>query len=82
MKRQFKSAVLVIMAILILPGCAGLKKMQTNAGDIRFKASPEIMETHAGNVEISFNGHFPQLYFDKKATLTATPVIQIGRAHV
>ena len=76
MKRQFKSAVLVIMAILILPCCAGLKKMQTNAGDIRFKASPEIMETHAGNVEISFNGHFPQLYFDKKATLTATPVIR------
>ncbi len=65
-----------MLVLAVLPGCTGLKKMQQNAGQIRFKVSPEVLETHAGKVEVTINGIFPEKYFDKKATLTATPVLK------
>ena len=77
MKNQiFKSLVLVVLATLLFPGCAGLKKMKRNANQIEFKVTPAILETHAGNVDISVDGKFPAKYFNKKATLTATPVLK------
>jgi len=76
MKRKIRSGFLVMLVLAVLPGCTGLKKMQQNAGQIRFKVSPEVLETHAGKVEVTINGIFPEKYFDKKATLTATPVLK------
>ncbi len=77
MKNQFfKFLVLVVMASVLFPGCAGLKKMKKNADQIQFKVTPAVLETHAGNVDISIDGKFPAKYFNKKATLTATPVLK------
>ncbi len=76
MKRKIQIGLVVVFALALLPGCAGLKKMQQNAGAIRFKVTPEVLETHAGKVDVAINGIFPEKYFDKKATLTATPVLK------
>jgi len=77
MKRnQFKPVALVAIAAILLSGCSGLNKMKKNAGQINFKVTPEILETHAGEVGVAITGRFPQAYFNKRVTLTATPVLE------
>lgn len=75
MKKSFLKPGIIVMAALLLSGCAGLKKMKKNADQIQFRVTPEVLETHAGDVDVAIDGRFPAGYFDKKATLTATPVI-------
>ncbi len=65
----------LILAVLVLSSCGGLNKMQQNASDISYKVVPEILETHAGEVEVTITGTFPEKYFNKKATVEATPVL-------
>jgi hypothetical protein len=76
--KNFKLKTLVLFALtaILLSGCAGLKKMKKNADQIQFKVTPEVLETHAGEVDLTVDGRFPVKYFDKKATLTATPVLK------
>ncbi len=72
---SFKPFLFVLM-VAVLSGCAGLKKMKKNADQIQFRVTPEVLESHAGKVDVSIDGRFPAKYFDKKATLTATPVLK------
>jgi len=65
----------LILAVLVLSSCGGLNKMQQNASDISYKVVPEILETHAGEVGVTITGTFPEKYFNKKATVEATPVL-------
>lgn len=77
MKRfNFTSLVILFAGLFILSGCAGLQKMKKNAGQIRFNVTPEVLEAHAGEVDIALDGRFPPKYFNKKATMVATPVLQ------
>lgn len=77
MKRiKFNLVTPVIIISFLLSGCAGLNKMKKNADQINFKVSPEVLESHAGEVGVSITGRFPNKYFHKKVTLTATPVLQ------
>lgn len=73
---KLKSIVFFALAAVLLSGCAGLKKMKKNADQIQFRVSPEVLETHAGEVDLTVDGRFPVKYFHKKATLTATPVLK------
>ncbi len=77
MKRfNFKPLASIALAAILLSGCAGLKKMKKNADKIDFKVTPEILEAHAGKVDVGINGVFPAKYFNKKVTLVATPVMK------
>jgi Flp pilus assembly protein TadD len=77
MKRfNFKPLASFALAALLLSGCAGLKKMKKNADQIDFKVTPEILETNAGKVDVAINGVFPAKYFNKRATIVATPVLK------
>jgi len=77
MKRiNLKPAVLVVTAAVVLSGCSGLNKMKKNADQINFKVTPEVLEAHAGDVDLAMTGRFPDKYFNKKVTLTATPVLK------
>lgn len=73
---SLKSFLFFILAVFILSGCAGLKKMKKNADQIQFRVTPEVLETHADKVDIAIDGRFPAKYFNKKAKLTATPVLK------
>ncbi|MCF6333855.1 MAG: hypothetical protein L3J11_11275 [Draconibacterium sp.] len=75
-KINFKPFVFVVVASVLLSSCAGLKKMKKNADQIQFKVTPELLEAHAGEVGLAINSRFPAKYFNKKATLVATPVLK------
>lgn len=75
-KFNFKPLASIALAALLLSSCASLKKMKKNADQIDFKVTPELLEAHAGKVDVSINGVFPAKYFNKKATLVATPVLK------
>lgn len=72
---NFKPIMLIALAAMLFSGCAGLQKMKKNADQIQFSVTPEILEAHAGDVDVAIDGRFPAKYFNKKATLTATPVL-------
>ena len=75
-KINFKPLVFVTITALLLSSCAGLKKKKKNADQIQFKVTPELLEAHAGDVDLAINSRFPAKYFDKKATIVATPVLK------
>lgn len=72
---NFKSLASVALASVVLSSCASLQKMKKNADDISFKVTPEVLEEHGGDVTTAIDGVFPSKYFNKKATIVATPVL-------
>jgi len=68
--------ILLVAVVIILASCSGLNKMKKNAGQIQFKATPEVLESHAGKVDFSVDTRYPAKYFNKKATITATPELK------
>lgn len=75
-KINLKPFVLLVVVVVLLSSCAGLKKMKKNADQIQFKVTPELLEAHAGEVGLAIDSRFPAKYFNKKATLVATPVLK------
>lgn len=73
--KKFRSYFILILAAAIMSSCSGLNKMKKNAGLIKYEVTPKVLEAHAGNVNVTIKGTFPESYFDKKTTLTATPVL-------
>lgn len=76
MTTRMRTFIVFALSLFLFSGCAGLKKMKKNADQIQFKVTPEVLETHAGKVDLAIDGRFPAKYFNKKATLTATPVLK------
>ena len=58
-----------------MSSCSGLNKMKKNSNLVKYEVTPKILETHAGVVTVTIKGTFPAKYFDKKTTVTATPVL-------
>ena len=75
-KFNFKPLMLAALVAVLFSGCAGLQKMKKNADQIQFKVTPEVLEANAGKVDVAIDGRFPAKYFNKKATLVATPVLK------
>ena len=74
-KINLRSLAILTLATLLLSGCASIKKMKKNADLIKWNVTPEVLETHAGQVKVAVEGQIPEKYFVKKATITATPVL-------
>ncbi|MBN1413977.1 MAG: hypothetical protein JW973_02655 [Bacteroidales bacterium] len=66
----------VVVAALILSGCAGLNKMRDNAPTVSYQVKPNPLETHKGEVNVTIDTKFPEKYFNKKAVVVATPVLK------
>ena len=49
--------------------------MRNDAADVRYDVTPEVLETHGGEVEVTIRGTYPAKYFNKKAIVEVTPVI-------
>ncbi|MCU0363646.1 MAG: hypothetical protein MUE32_09830 [Bacteroidales bacterium] len=73
--KNFRSLFILILAASFLMSCNPLKKMQTTANLVKYEVTPKVLETHAGSINVTIKGTYPANYFDKKATLTATPVL-------
>lgn len=75
--KKFNSSILIaVAAMFLLSGCSGLNKMKKNAANIKFDVTPEVVEMHGGNVDVSIDARFPEKYFNKKAVIVATPVLK------
>jgi tetratricopeptide (TPR) repeat protein len=73
--KKFRSYFILILAAAVLSSCSGLNKMKKNSGLINYEVTPKVLEAHGGMVPVTIKGTFPEKYFDKKSTLTATPVL-------
>jgi tetratricopeptide (TPR) repeat protein len=60
---------------LILSSCGGLNKMQEMSTDVSYTVTPEVLEEHADQVDVKIDVRYPAKYFNKKAIVTATPVL-------
>lgn len=65
-----------LSVIMILSGCDGLKKMLKRQKEIKYTVSPNPIEMHGDSVQFTANGKFAEKLFQKKVTLTVTPVIK------
>ncbi len=59
----------------LLASCAGLDKMKKGADGVNYTVTPEVLEAHAGKVDVEIKVQVPEKYFDKKVALEATPVL-------
>ena len=73
--KKFRSYFILILAAAVMTGCSGLNKMKKNSNLVKYEVTPKVLETHAGVVTITIKGTYPAKYFDKKTTVTATPVL-------
>lgn len=64
------------VAAIVLSSCGGLTKMVDNAPTVKYDVKPSPLETHAGQVEVTVKTTFPEKYFNKKAVVTATPILK------
>lgn len=81
--KKFNSSILIaVAAVFLLSGCSGLNKMKKNAANIKFEVTPEVVEMHGGNVDVTIDARFPEKYFNKKAVVVATPVLKTPNGDV
>ena len=73
--KKFRSYFILILAAVIMTSCSGLNKMKKNSNLVKYEVTPKVLETHAGVVTVTIKGTYPAKYFDKKTTVTATPVL-------
>jgi tetratricopeptide (TPR) repeat protein len=64
------------VACIVLSSCGGLTKMVENSSTVKYDVKPSPLETHAGQVELTIKTQFPEKYFNKKAVVTATPILK------
>jgi tetratricopeptide (TPR) repeat protein len=73
--KNFRSYFILILAAIVMSSCSGLNKMKKNSNLVKYEVTPKVLETHAGMITVTIKGTFPAKYFDKKTTVTATPVL-------
>ena len=73
--KKIRSYFILVIAAAIMTGCSGLNKMKQNYDQVKYEVIPEVLETHAGTVDLTIKGTFPEKYFDKNVVLEATPVL-------
>jgi tetratricopeptide (TPR) repeat protein len=73
--KKISSYFVLFLAAAVMVSCSGLNKMKKNANLVKYEVTPKVLETHAGLVEVTIKGSYPQKYFDKKTVLEVTPVL-------
>lgn len=73
--KKIRSYFILILAAALMTSCSGLNKMKKNSNLIKYEVTPKVLEAHAGMVTVTIKGTFPASFFDKKTTVTASPVL-------
>ena len=66
----------LILAAVVLTGCGGVNKMMKMASEVKHEVTPKVLELHGDSVSAAIKVTFPAKFFQKKATLTITPVFK------
>lgn len=72
---NIKLIVALVFAASMITGC-GLNKMIKKYPTVKYSVTPEVLETNGGKISVAVNGTIPPKYFNKKATVTITPVLK------
>ncbi len=80
--KKLQSYFILILAAALMTSCSGLNKMKKNSDQVKYEVTPKVLEAHAGMVNVTIKGSFPEKYFDKKTTVTATPVLTYAGGEV
>ncbi len=74
--KQTKFQIFCTIALAaVMASCASLDKMKEVAKDIKYTVTPEVLETHKGQVAMSLKATVPQKVWDKKVSAEITPVL-------
>jgi len=73
--KKISSYFILLLAAAFMVGCSGLNKMKKNSSLVTYEVTPKVLETHAGQVDVTIKGTYPEKYFDKKTVLEITPVL-------
>ncbi|MEG0795572.1 MAG: hypothetical protein RR397_03540 [Odoribacter sp.] len=76
MKRTFRTIATIVLAGFVIASCSSLNKMKKMEKNIAYKVTPEVLEMKGGLVDVKIDATIPPKYFNKKATLVATPVLK------
>jgi hypothetical protein len=76
MKKLTLNLLTLGVAAIVLSSCGGINKMVENSNAVKYEVKPSPLETHGGQVELTIKTTFPEKYFNKKATVVATPVLK------
>lgn len=76
MKRTLRTVAVIMLAGFVIASCSSLNKMKKMEKNIAYKVTPEILEAKGGQVAVKIDATIPVKYFNKKATLVATPVLK------
>jgi tetratricopeptide (TPR) repeat protein len=74
--RNTKNFAIFILAAAVLSSCGGLNKMVKDSDLVNYKVTPEVLEMHGGEVDLTVDVNYPAKYFNKKAVVTLTPVVR------
>ena len=73
--KKFRSYFILFLAAAVMTSCSGLNKMKKNSNLVKYEVTPKVLQTDAGIVTVTIKGTYPAKYFDKKTTVTLTPVL-------
>lgn len=76
MKRTFRAVAAMALAGFVIASCSSLNKMKKMEKNIVYKVTPEVLEAKGGQVNLRIDATIPPKYFNKKVTVTATPVLK------
>ena len=74
--KNLKTYAIFILAAAVLSSCGGLNKMVKEADLVTYQVTPEVLEMHGGEVDVTVDVNYPAKYFNKKAIVTLTPVLK------
>lgn len=74
-KSNVLSLLLAVTVVLLATSCSSKLKPLSQSN---FNVNPSPLETVGNQVPVTVNGTFPEKWFNKKATLTITPVLKYG----
>jgi hypothetical protein len=74
--KNLKTFAIFLLAAAVLSSCGGLNKMVKEADLVGYTVTPEVLEMHGGEVDVTVDVNYPAKYFNKKAIVTLTPVLK------
>lgn len=75
MKKNINIALAVIVSATLV-SCNALKKMAKRMDEVKYEVTPNPMEMHGEQIEITVSGSFPEKYFHKKVHGVITPILK------
>ena len=68
--------VALVAVTLLATSCGSVKNMLSQASDIKWSVTPDVLEMHGDKVQITITGKIPPKYFHKKGILVVSPVLK------